>query len=418
MFEFSVPTKVYQTPDLGSCVAAILQQAGARQVGVMLDEQLLAAPPVLELLGALEDKVRVERYPHHATLPTTALVDAYARALRKRTPEFLLAIGGGTTLDLAKAVAALTLSEGSIEVYQGTGRRLGASIPTIMVPTTAGTGCEVSSVALLVHEATSAYQEVSAPSMAPRFAVLAPTLLSSLPQSLRAAEGLVAFAHAVEAWLSPRASPLTRVFALEAIKHLWRSLPVVVEAPGDLVAQGEVQLAATLAGIALENSTRGLVSTVGHSVALLAPVPFAQVIARALPALLRELCCASALSPPHASARVWPGSSDPEPLQLEGTPASAAAALQALGVALQSADWTGNDPSRSLDGSRLASDLLEPFRNAGLWKCLGEPMDVFGGSRSVRDAAAARWMHAPAVQAVGLTQPSIERILDEVGAVR
>jgi alcohol dehydrogenase len=184
--------------------------------------------------------------------PTLATIDEGAAALRASGADFVVGVGGGSVLDAAKAIAALAANEGPWEDYQlGRATLSRPAMPVVAIPTTAGTGSEATAVAVIGNPALGIIKSVSHPMMLPRLVILDPELTVSVPPALTAAVGLDAFIHALESYVSPKASPLTELASLRALALLAGALPAAVADGANLAARGDVLLASHLAGQAL-----------------------------------------------------------------------------------------------------------------------------------------------------------------------
>jgi alcohol dehydrogenase len=160
--------------------------------------------------------------------------------------------GGGSVLDTAKAIAALAANEGCWEDYQmGRATLSVPPLPIAAVPTTAGTGSEATAVAVVANHQQGIIKSVSHPMMLPRLVILDPDLTASVPPQLTALVGLDAFIHAMESYVSPKASPITENLSLEALRLLAKSLLAAVLNGQDMEARSDVLLASHLAGQAL-----------------------------------------------------------------------------------------------------------------------------------------------------------------------
>ena len=184
--------------------------------------------------------------------PDLETIDAGATALRESGADFVVGVGGGSVLDSAKAIASLCLHDGCWEDYQLGRKTLSRQgLPVVAVPTTSGTGSEATAVAVISNAQQSIIKSVSHPTMLPRLVVIDPELTVSMPARLTALVGLDAFSHAIESYVSPKASPLTEMAGMEALRLLGRSLLRAVMNGEDIEARGEVALASHLAGQAL-----------------------------------------------------------------------------------------------------------------------------------------------------------------------
>lgn len=169
----------------------------------------------------------------------------------------IVGVGGGSSLDCAKGINFLLTNGGQIQDYLGYGKAVKPLLPMIGVPTTAGTGSEVQSYAVISDAGTHRKMACGDPSAAFRLAILDPQLTLSLPQAVTAASGFDAIAHAVETYVSTSRTPLSEIFSREAWRLLEANYETVLAEPNNLAAREAMQLGACLAGVAIENSMLG-----------------------------------------------------------------------------------------------------------------------------------------------------------------
>ncbi len=195
--------------------------------------------------------------------PSLSIAEKGAAAALQAECEAVVGMGGGSAMDAAKAIAALmTNREGVLEYVEviGKGRALAhAAAPCVAIPTTAGTGAEVTRNAVLVSSQDKVKVSLRHPSMLPRLAVVDPLLTYGMSPEVTAATGLDALTQLMEAWLSRKASPLTDGFCLEGLVRAARSLPRVCADGQDAEAREEMHLASLLSGLALANGGLGMV---------------------------------------------------------------------------------------------------------------------------------------------------------------
>jgi alcohol dehydrogenase len=189
--------------------------------------------------------------------PTSLTVEAGRAFAAAFGPDLLVAVGGGSALDTAKGINFVLTNGGTMEDYRGMGKASRPLLPSIGVPTTAGTGSEAQSYALISHPET--HRKMACGDRKARFSavLLDPELLASAPRRAAAPAGIDAVSHAVESYVSRRANPVSRMYAREAWRLLDGSLPAHLDSPGGLRAAGEVLLGAHLAGAAIEASMLG-----------------------------------------------------------------------------------------------------------------------------------------------------------------
>ncbi len=189
--------------------------------------------------------------------PTTADVDACVALAKDANIDFIVGLGGGSSMDCAKGTNFLLTNGGKMSDYHGTGKATRPMLPMIAVPTTAGTGSEAQSYALIANSETHMKMACGDPKAACKVAILDPELTLTMPQAVAAATGIDAVTHAVESFVCTRRNPVSQLFSRQAWQLLSRSLPTVFEDPTNLDARGAVLLGAHLAGAAIENSMLG-----------------------------------------------------------------------------------------------------------------------------------------------------------------
>lgn len=256
----------------------------AARVLVVLDPAFAGGRVEARVCGALgEAHSVIHVVPDHE--PTQESVLACSRLLVETRAQAVIAVGGGSTLDTAKAARGLAANPGPLEALLGAGREGMAAHPSrfIAVPTTAGTGSEVSDSAIIDVPGTIYKAVMRAPHLAPDVALLDAELCLSAPPSVTAAAGYDALTHAVEAFSSNAASPMTGPLALDAVATLARYLPRAVASPGDLVAREACLVASTQAGIAFNSAHLGLAHAIAGALGALHHVPHGLANALALP---------------------------------------------------------------------------------------------------------------------------------------
>jgi alcohol dehydrogenase len=189
--------------------------------------------------------------------PTTRHVEAGLEMARDRKVDLLVAVGGGSSMDCAKGINFLLTNGGSMADYKGFGKATKPMLPSIGVPTTAGTGSEAQSYALIADARTHMKMACGDRKAAFRISLLDPELTVSQPSGVTAITGIDALSHAVESYVTTKRNPLSQMFAREAWRLLQPNFEKVLHKPGDLEARSAMQLGAHLAGAAIETSMLG-----------------------------------------------------------------------------------------------------------------------------------------------------------------
>ncbi|MCH2373326.1 MAG: iron-containing alcohol dehydrogenase [Planctomycetes bacterium] len=189
--------------------------------------------------------------------PTSKHVDAGVEVAQRESIELIVGLGGGSAMDCAKGINFLFSCGGEMKDYWGIGKATRDLLPMIAVPTTAGTGSETQSFALISDPVTHQKMACGDPSAACRVALLDPELTVSQPGHVTAATGTDAMVHAVETFVTRPRNSISTMFAREAWSLLSESYERVLTRPGDIEARGKMLLGASLAGLAIENSMLG-----------------------------------------------------------------------------------------------------------------------------------------------------------------
>ena len=187
--------------------------------------------------------------------PSLELVGEACRAAKEFGAEMVVGIGGGSPLDSAKIVSASLGNPQGVETFLGIDRVPRPGVPLMAIPTTAGTGSEVTNISILTDTAAQMKVAVVSDHLVPRVALLMPEMTAGMPPPVAAATGMDALCHAAEAYLSVRRNPYSDALALKAIRLIGTHLVRAHRNPDDGEARGGMQLAALLAGLAFNNSS-------------------------------------------------------------------------------------------------------------------------------------------------------------------
>ena len=281
-FQFHVPTKVVFGPGALENLPSELEENGWRSALIVTDPGVRAAG----LLERVEQQLRAaqieyEVYDGVVPNPTISSIEAAVEAARGW--DALIALGGGSAIDTAKVLNLLRTHGGSALDWEGHDTVPGPCGPLIAIPTTAGTGSEVTSVALVTVPERRQKVPLVSRHLFPDVAVVDPELTVSLPPAVTAATGMDALTHAIEAMASLIAQPLTDLLAQEAIRRIDRFLPRAVQRGEDREARAEMIFAALLAGMAFGNAWVGLAHAIAHALGGLYDLPHGVGCALALP---------------------------------------------------------------------------------------------------------------------------------------
>jgi alcohol dehydrogenase class IV len=287
LIRFSARTEVLISGDLGRDVLAIQAEERFSHAGVIMDGNVAENRLVGDLLADLGEVAEVTPMVTRSLEPTTGLVDEVAAFFRPEGIDFFIGIGGGSTIDLTKAVSAMVVNPGSVELYHGTGRPIQGAVRKMMIPTTAGTGSEVTPGAVLVNERTKFKRGLSSPGISPEYALLHAPLTVTMPDPVTASTGLDALGHAIESFTSKSANGITRMYSLEAFRLVAANLGKVFANPSDLAIRTNLLVGANLAGFAIHNSNTGAAHSLAYPLGIYHKVPHGVGVGLVLPRVVR-----------------------------------------------------------------------------------------------------------------------------------
>ncbi len=232
---------------------------------IVTDGQLVKLGLLNSLFAALdEQQMAYQLFDEVFPNPTEALVQQGYAAYQAARCDYLIAFGGGSPIDTAKAIKILTANPGPSTAYSGVGKVKNAGVPLVAINTTAGTAAEMTSNAVIIDSERQVKEVIIDPNLIPDIAVDDASVMLDIPPAVTAATGMDALTHAIEAFVSVGAHPLTDANALEAIRliNLW--LPKAVGDGHDLQAREQMAFGQYLAGMAFNSAGLGLVHALAH----------------------------------------------------------------------------------------------------------------------------------------------------------
>lgn len=257
-FDYQPRTRIVFGADTIDRLGELAGELGARRALVVSDPGVIQAGHTAHGLEALR-QAGIEAHLFDAVRenPTTSDVEAGVKFARRHDPELLVGLGGGSSMDCAKGINFVYSNGGSMKDYHGVGKALREMLPMIAVPTTAGTGSEAQSFALISDSETKTKMACGDKKAACRIAILDPKLTVTQPRTITALTGIDALAHAIETFVTKRRNPASIAFSREAWRLLASNFGKVLDNPDDLEARSGMQLGACFAGMAIENSMLG-----------------------------------------------------------------------------------------------------------------------------------------------------------------
>lgn len=218
--------------------------------------------------------------------PSTDTVVKATEGFKKSNADFIVAFGGGSPLDVAKAVAVLATYGGNIVDYEGAGKVMGPVVPMIAIPTTAGTGSEVTVFSVITDHSRNYKLTVVSNYLLPAYVILDPDLIATVPANTAAACGIDAMVHALEAYISKAASPFSDIFAREALRLIGGSIRDYVADRSNPAACESMMVGSLFAGIAFSHARLGNVHAMSHPVSAYFDVPHGVANAILLPTVV------------------------------------------------------------------------------------------------------------------------------------
>ncbi len=258
--EFRAPSRILTGSGAALGVGTALRAIGGRHALIVSDAFILAGHAARAVVSAISDAgLRATVFDRIDGEPTVRVVEAAHAVAGAAGVDAIVGLGGGSAMDVAKAVAILAKHGGPLVRFEGADRVPAGRLPLACIATTAGTGSEATRYLIVTDEARDRKMLISTWECLPDIAVADPDLTRDVPTRAAVAAGIDAFTHALEAYVSRRAQPLTDGLALNAIRRIVPALPRVITDPTDGAARAAMSTGALEAGIAFANASVALV---------------------------------------------------------------------------------------------------------------------------------------------------------------
>ncbi|MBU0483370.1 MAG: iron-containing alcohol dehydrogenase [Proteobacteria bacterium] len=283
-FTINQPTRIRFGVDSVADLGALVKELGGSKVFLVVDPGLKAAGLVERITAPLAAaKISFEIYDKIDPEPGLKLADKGAKLAKDAGCDCVVGAGGGSAMDVAKAISILLTNGGKAEDYLGLGKIKKPGAPKIMVPTTAGTGAEVTFTAVFINEKTKSKGGMNGNPLYPDVAILDPALTLTMPPHVTATTGIDALTHALEAFVSTQAHDISDMYALEAIGLISNNLPMAYAHGGNLEARTAMLMGSLLAGKALATAGVGLVHAMAYPLGGMFGIPHGLANAVLLP---------------------------------------------------------------------------------------------------------------------------------------
>jgi len=275
------PGRLAELPD---CLATI----GANHVLIVTDPGIVAAGHIERATTFLTaSSIRSTVYQGSHINPTESDIEACRDFAKSINPDALIGLGGGSSMDTAKGCNFLLHNSGRMADYKGYGLAKNAMLPFIAIPTTAGTGSECQSYAIVSRDDTHEKMACGDPKALARIAILDPELTASQPQNVATLTALDALSHALESAVCTKRNPVSSASSAEAFRLIASAIHQVLDGTADLETRGHMLLGAALAGSAIENSMLGAAHATANPLTARFDIPHGHAVTLMLPHVIR-----------------------------------------------------------------------------------------------------------------------------------
>lgn len=276
MSEFGIGTKIFFGNNAYQSFYEFLKGSHYRTFIAIVDDAIVHLAPVRNILKMYQEQGYDLKSicPFHAVSePTYDMLDHFVDTLSCKTPDFIIAIGGGSVMDLAKGVGILLKNSGKGVAYRGMHKVQHPGIPVITYPSTGGTGSEVTWTAAFIDTLEHKKLGINGQYVAPLCGILDPHLVAICPRRIAVSAALDAMVHAVEAVTAKTATDITVLLGSYAFSTIYQYLPMCLSQANNLLAWEQIQIAAYLAGVALMNAGGGPASAISYPLGVHYGVP-------------------------------------------------------------------------------------------------------------------------------------------------
>lgn len=270
--EFIMPGKIISGSGALEQAVSALRSLGSRAL-IVTDEVMIKLHNLDRVTAVLEQAgISYFVYSGIGGEPTDTMIEAGLHHYKNENCDFLIALGGGSPIDSMKAIAAMSVNPGKISDYMG--KEIGGNVPgMVAIPTTAGTGSEATRFTIITDTENDVKMLLKGDVLMPDLAIIDPQFTITAPPSITAATGLDALTHAIEAYTSRKAQPLTDVFAMSAVRRIFKNLPAAFHDGSNVAAREEMSLAALEAGVAFNNASVTIVHGMSRPIGAMFHVP-------------------------------------------------------------------------------------------------------------------------------------------------
>ncbi len=281
-FEFLLTTKIIYGADSLEQIYQEVKSLGLRKVMIITEPKLIRLQLVAKLEKALGD-INYVIYDEIEQNPKDYNITKAAKEARKHCVDGIISFGGGSPIDAAKIIAVLAAQGGNIKDYMHKKATVQRSLPVISVPTTAGTGSEVTFSSVITDTEEKYKHTIKSPLLASKVAIVDPLLTLTVPPSITATTGIDALTHAIEGYTSLQSEPIAEALGLKAVKYIAGSLEKAVKDGNDIEARDRMMMGSLMAGLSFSHSDVGAVHCMAEALGSMYDAPHGTCNAVILP---------------------------------------------------------------------------------------------------------------------------------------
>lgn len=266
-YNFFVHSDLVFGKDAAAALSGILENENIKNVMVIYDGGVKAAGIAEKVLAEVNkvEGIKVTTFDEVEPNPSNQLVERIYAIAKEAGVEGFVAVGGGSSIDAAKAANVLMTNPGPIGQYGGIGLVKNKPLPLIAIPTTAGTSSEITNVSALTDTEAVCKYVVIDNKITPSYVIADPEYTRTMPKGVTAATGMDAITHAVESYISNMATPLTKYNSIQGLKIFYENLPKVVEDGNNMEARENMMMGCVITGFGFSNANLGLVHGIAHT---------------------------------------------------------------------------------------------------------------------------------------------------------
>jgi len=294
-FHYSIPTKIYFGPGIINELREVLEKLKGKESKVLI-LTMKGIPAIDKIKRIVEDaNLKYEIFDEIEPNPSVETVERVAKEAKKIGCKIVIGVGGGSVIDTAKAAALVATNGGNVwdytvDIQKGMVKPDNEVYPIIAIPTTAGTGAEVTQNSVITNKETSKKSPIRSLEICPKYAFVDPELTLSMPKNVTAATGFDAFTHAFEKALGPDDFPYIDILSIDAMKTVVKHLETAINNPNDINARSAIHWASTQGGLCvLAEAWESALHVFSLPLSAIADIPHGDALALSMPVVLSEL---------------------------------------------------------------------------------------------------------------------------------